>query len=423
MKLRPLIGRIRVVPDKSLTHRGVLLGALAKGETFLRDPNPGADCRATLSAVESLGAPVQIEPDGWRIRGSGSLREPEEVLDLGNSGTGLRLLAGLLAPRPFLSILTGDRSLRSRPMGRVIEPLRSMGARIDARQGARAPLAIRGGPLAGIDYLLPVASAQVKSALLLAGLALESGEVRVREPGPSRDHTERLLAWLGAPLRREPGAVTLSAGADLEARSWSVPGDVSAAAFYLVAAAITPGSRISIEGVGLNPTRTGGLDALRRMGARLTITPDPETGPEPTGTLRMESSELRPVHVVGSEAPRLIDEVPVLAVAAAFARGESHFEGMGELRVKESDRIASTCALLRAVGVEVEEQAEGFRVHGTGGAAGGLVETHDDHRIAMAALVAGCAASGEVRVDSSRMVGTSDPGFAERLEILRGGEA
>jgi 3-phosphoshikimate 1-carboxyvinyltransferase len=456
---RPLLGTVRVVPDKSITHRGVLLAALARGRSVVHDPNPGADCAATLRAVEALGVTV-CRPSGcWVIEADG-LHEPGDILDLGNSGTGLRLLAGVLAAHPFFAVLTGDRSLRSRPMERIIRPLEAMGAHIDAREGMRAPLAVRGAVPRGLDFENSTGSAQVKSAVLLAGLGLREGSVRVRERWPSRDHTERMLAWMGAPVHAsqvasgDPGVrtssgprsldrenhdppghgqdsrgqgngddfytVRLDAGAELVGREWRVPGDISAALFPLVAAAITPGSRVTVEGIGLNPTRTGALDVLQRMGARLEIRPDPDAGPEPTGSVTIEYGPLRAVEVGGGEVPRLIDEVPVLAVAAACADGVSHFAGVGELRVKESDRVRSTCFLLRALGVEVDEEPEGFFVHGGRGLHGGHVESHDDHRIAMSALVAGCAADGEVSVDSLAMVDTSDPGFLARLALLRG---
>lgn len=471
---RPLLGTVRVVPDKSITHRGVLLAALARGRSVVHDPNPGADCAATLRAVEALGVMVRREPACWILEGDG-LREPADVLDLGNSGTGLRLLAGVLAAHPFFAVLTGDRSLRSRPMERIIRPLSAMGAVIDSRAGMRAPLAVRGAVPRGLDFDNTTGSAQVKSAVLLAALGLREGRVRVYESRPSRDHTERMLAWMGAPVYTEevlgpgwelgasrvsegpgpqmagperqgsemrgperqgpeiqgpeihgagirgPGRIiTLQAGTGLTGREWRVPGDISAALFPLVAAAITPGSRVTVEGVGLNPTRTGALDVLQRMGARLEIHLDPEAGPEPTGSVTVEYGPLRAVEVGGTEVPRLIDEVPVLAVAAACAEGVSRFADVGELRVKESDRVRATCDLLRALGVETEEDPSGFRIHGGGGLRGGRVESHDDHRIAMSALVAGCAAEGDVSVDSLAMVDTSDPGFLARLAVLRG---
>jgi len=416
----PLRGTVRVVPDKSLTHRGVLLGALAEGRTVLEDPNPGADCRATLAAVRALGAGVsEAAPGRWTIDG-GRLAEPEDILDLGNSGTGLRLLAGLLAARPVFAVLTGDRSLRRRPMERIVRPLVAMGASIEAREGVRAPLAVRGGRLRGIDHESPVASAQVKSALLLAGLGLAHGRLRLREAARSRDHTERLFRWSGVALGEEDGWLVLPAGERPQPRSWRVPGDLSAAMFPLVAAAITPGSRVVVAGVGLNPTRTGGLEALRRMGARIAVSEDPIEGPEPVGTVTVEHGPLRPLEVGGAEVPRLIDEIPVLAVAAACADGTSAFRDVAELRVKESDRLHGVCDLLRALGVRVEEGTDYFLVHGAGRLAGARVAARDDHRIAMAALVAGCAAEGPVEVDSQEMIATSDPGFHGMLAHLKG---
>lgn len=422
---RALRGRVRVVPDKSMTHRGVLLAALAEGTTTLGDPNRGADCRATLDAVAALGVPARDEGISWRIEGGREkLRAATGPLDLGNSGTGLRLLAGLVAGLPFRTTLTGDPSLRSRPMARVLDPLRRMGARIEAAEGSRAPLTIEGGGLRGIEHDSPVASAQVKSCLLLAGLSLERGEVRLREPSPSRDHTERLLRRLGADLEKHDGTWILTAPNRLRARDWSVPGDLSAAAFFLVAASITPGSRIVIERVGINPTRTGALDALLRMGARIAISPDPGgDDPEPTASLEVTASPLRATTIAGAEIPRLIDEIPVLAVAAAVAEGTTHFRDAGELRVKESDRIRSTCGLLRALGVEVEEGPDSFSVRGRGWLDGGRVESRGDHRVTMAALVAGCASRAPVEVDSLAAIATSDPGFPARLESLKGGEA
>jgi len=295
-----------------------------------------------------------------------------------------------------------------------------MGARIDGRAGMRPPLVIQGGRLRGIDWTPEVASAQVKSAILLAGLFLEEGSVTVNEPAPSRDHTERLLEWLGAPLQRDAASVRLRAGSLLEARDWEVPGDISAAAFLLVGAAIAPESRVTVERVGINPSRAGALEVLRRMGVRCEVREEPVAGPEPVGSITAESSEIHPVEVGGEEIPRLIDEVPVLAVAAACARGTSRFRDVGDLRHKESDRIRSTCSMLRSLGVEVEEENDAFLVHGNGKLRGGFVAAQGDHRIAMSALVAGCAAEGEVEVDSLEMVATSDPGFAARLGRLRG---
>lgn len=418
----PLRGTVQVVSDKSLTHRGLLLGALARGRTTLSDPNRGEDCRSTLRAVEALGATVTQDAGRWVVDG-GTLREAEDVIDCGNAGTAIRLLAGLLAPLPFFSILTGDASLRRRPMERIARPLGAMGARIEGRSGLRAPLAIRGGELHGIDYESPVASAQVKSAVLLAGLGLRHGAVRLREPARSRDHTERLLRYCGVPVEQKEEWIELAAGVTVQPCAWRVPGDISAAAFLLVAACITPGSRVTVRGVGLNPTRTGALDALRRMGARITVEEAVEAGPEPAGDVTAQAGPLRPLVVEAAEVPRLIDEIPVLAVAAAMAEGESRFTGIAELRVKESDRIGATLEMLRALGIEAEGGQDFLVVRGRGRIAGGRVESRADHRIAMAAQVAGCAAETPVEVDSLAMVSTSDPDFAPRLARLQGGGA
>lgn len=419
-----LRGTIRVVPDKSLTHRGAIFAARSRGRTVLTRPNPGADCRATLRAVAALGATVVSEgDDSWIVESDGVLREPGDVLDLGNSGTGIRLLAGLVASVPGLTVLTGDASLRSRPMARIIEPLRNMGAKIEARAGGRAPLALVGAPLRGIVHRSPVASAQVKSCLLLAGLALGEGEIEVQEPERSRDHTERLLGFYGAALRLGPTSVTLSAPTvPFVARSWTVPGDISAAAFFLVAALLVPGSAVEIVEVGLNPTRTGAVDVLRRMGAALTVETT-ASEPEPIGSIAVRSSSLRGTVVRAEEMPRLVDEVPILAVAAAAAEGTTEFHGVGELRHKESDRVRTTLDLLRVLGVEAGEEGGVLTVQGRGPEtrfSGGVVAAHGDHRIAMSALVAGLVTTTELAVDSRSMIATSDPDFERTLTSLGG---
>lgn len=421
-----LRGRIEVVSDKSITHRGVLFGALSSGKTVLERPNPGADCRATLAAAATLGARVHEEPERWTIEGGTSLlREPEQVLDLGNSGTGMRLLTGLLAGIDGISVLTGDDSLRRRPMRRVIDPLALLGVRIDARQGGKAPLVVHGGSLRVAPQVIPVASAQVKSALLLAGTWFREGALELDEPVPSRDHTERLLQFLGATCERRGARIRLVAPVELSARSFRVPGDPSAAAFFAVAATIVPGSHIRIENVGTNPTRTGALAVLSRMGAKLSVHENTVlAGPEPMGTIEVESAELVGTEVHGSEIPTLVDEIPVLAVAAAMARGETVFHDIAELRVKESDRIRTTAEMLRALGAFVDEGPDWMRVVGTGSLHGGRVATERDHRIAMSARVASLVAEGSVEIDDVEMVATSDPGFFDTLAFLiRGGEA
>lgn len=417
--MKRLLGTTRVVADKSLTHRAYLLAALAEGESRIEGANDGEDCRATLRAIGRFGLEVTSDDACIRIDGGASRwRESEDVLDLGNSGTGMRLLAGVVASFPFLSILTGDASLRERPMARITAPLREMGARIEARNGDLAPLAIRGGDLRPIRHDSRVASAQVKSALLLAGLGLSGGEITIREPQKSRDHTERLLLWLGADIDATEREVTLRAASRLRPFEWRIPGDVSSAAFFVVAAALLAGSDLTIEDVGLNPTRTGALDVLLRMGADLTMSPSPQDGPEPVGTIRTRSSRLVATEVSAGEMPRLIDEAPILALAASQADGVTWFRGVSELRVKESDRLRSTCDLLRALGVSVIEERDAFAVSGPTRLRGASVDTVGDHRIAMTALVAGLAADGAVTPDSVAMIATSDPHFVERLEAL-----
>jgi 3-phosphoshikimate 1-carboxyvinyltransferase len=413
---------VRVVSDKSLTHRGTLLGALAAGSTVLERPNRGADCRATLRAVRALGARVEETPEAWIVHGGRDrLHEPDDVLDLGNAGTGIRLLCGVVAGLDGLSVLTGDASLRRRPMQRVIEPLLRMGGRIEARRGGYAPLAVRGGTLEPILWRSEAASAQIKSAVLLAGLFVDHGIVGVEEPAPSRDHTERLLEFLGVPVEREGGIVSLRGASSPVARSWRVPGDSSAAAFFVTAATLVEGSEIVIEEVGLNPTRTGALDVLGRMGARITRHPSRSAGPEPVGELKVEHARLRATVVEAPEVPGLIDEIPILAVAAALAEGTTEFRGVGELRLKESDRIASTAALLSALGVEVEVGLDWLAVHGVESLAGGSVRAQADHRIAMSALVAGLVTRAPVEVDDLRMIETSDPHFLSNLAALTTG--
>ncbi|MFN0090147.1 MAG: 3-phosphoshikimate 1-carboxyvinyltransferase [Acidimicrobiales bacterium] len=411
---RPLVGVLRMPGDKSVSHRALLLAALAEGVSTIRGLSDGDDVARTRRAVEALGAEVD-ELGGGAVRVSGGLlHEPDDVLDLGNSGTGIRLLAGLCAGQPFLSVLRGDASVHRRPMERITGPLRLMGARLDGRDGGRlAPLVIRGGSLHGIDYELPVASAQVKSAVLLAGLSAD-GETIVREPAPSRAHTEEMLVEFGADLEtdRDAGWVRLRPSA-LTPHDLDVPGDPSQAAFWLCAAAAIPGSDLSIEGLYLGPARAGFLDVLERMGAELHV--DREAG-----SVRVVGGRLRGVDVAAEEAPGLVDEVPALAVAAALAEGPTRFAGVGELRVKESDRVATVMAELGRLGARVSVQGDTLTVAGGAGLRGAACTSHGDHRIAMAAAVAGLGAVGETTVDDAGCVGTSYPGFARDLETVTG---
>ena len=429
---RALTGTLAVPGDKSISHRSVMFGGLAIGETRVRGVLTGEDVLRTADAFRALGADVVREEGGdWLIRGVGvgGLSAPADVLDMGNSGTGARLLLGILAGHGFTAFLTGDGSLRSRPMKRVITPLEQMGAQFVCSTGGRLPLAVTGRtePIP-IDYDLPVASAQVKSAVLLAGLSAR-GATSVIEHKPTRDHTERLLRHFGATVTVEPldgGSSRISVAGQPEltapATPIEVPCDPSSAAFPIVAALITEGSALTLPGIGLNATRTGLLVTLREMGADLKIGNERDAGGEPVGDITVRSSALSGIEVPPDRAPSMIDEYPVLAVAAACAEGTTVMRGVGELRVKESDRLAATAALLRANGVTVEEGEDWMAVTGMGGAVpgGGLVETHLDHRLGMSALVLGLAAKDAVRIDDGATIATSFPGF---VALMRGAGA
>ncbi len=424
---RRLRGELRVPGDKSISHRALMLNAIAEGEATVSNLGPGADCLSTLRCLRALGVTIETLGDGaLRVVGVGlqGLREPEDLLDAGNSGTAMRLLAGLLAGQPFLSILTGDSSLRSRPMRRVIEPLRRMGAQLWARRDdSLPPIAVRGGFLKGIEYNLPVASAQLKSALLLAGLCAE-GPTVLREPQPSRDHTERMLAAQGARISPAGGAITLTPGDPLTVLSVQVPGDISSAAFWLVAAAIHPDAEITVRDVGINPGRTGVLEVLRAMGADLEVVPRGERGGEPVADLVARSSHLRGAQVGGALIPRLIDEIPVLAVAAAFAEGETRFSDAAELRVKETDRVRAMSTELARLGADVQELSDGLVVRGGRSLRGDRCLSYGDHRMAMAMAVAGLVAQGETAIEGAEVAEVSYPGFWKDLECLsRGGQA
>ncbi|MFN6955597.1 MAG: 3-phosphoshikimate 1-carboxyvinyltransferase [Acetobacteraceae bacterium] len=428
----PLAGRLGVPGDKSISHRALMFGAIAVGTTEIAGLLEGEDVLRTAAAMRALGAEVErTGPGAWRVagRGVGGLVEPADVLDMGNSGTAARLLLGLLSGHPLFAVMTGDASLRRRPMKRVTDPLSATGAQFWTREGGRLPLAVRGAadPLP-IDYVLPVASAQVKSACLLAGLCAP-GTTRVVEREPTRDHTENMLRHFGATVAVEDTAegrvVTLEGQPELAAAPVLVPGDPSSAAFPIVAALLVPGSRVVVENVGLNPLRTGLFTTLREMGAALSIENARIAGGEPVGDLVAEHAELRGVEVPPGRAPSMIDEYPVLAVAAAAARGVTRMRGLAELRVKESDRLSATAALLAANGVRAGIEGDDLIVHGTGGAipGGGTVATHMDHRIAMSALVMGLAARAPVAVDDAAFIDTSFPGFAALMNGLAGGAA
>lgn len=408
-----LTGGIRVPGDKSISHRSVMLGALCEGTTHVNGFLEGADCVATIRAFRNMGVQVagpregRVVIDGVGLRG---LRPPAEALDLGNSGTSMRLLSGLLAGQSFDSVLVGDASLSKRPMGRVIEPLLSMGAKISATEQGTPPIAIRGGAaLRGIQYRLPMASAQVKSCLLLAGLYAD-GDTCVEEPAPTRDHTERMLESLGWPVQRSGARACLRGGGRLRARDFQVPADISSAAFFLVGASIAPGSDLLLEHVGMNPTRTGVVEILRLMGADIEILKPRVAASEPVADIRVRASRLRGVRVPEHLVPLAIDEFPALFIAASCAEGETIVTGAGELRVKESDRIQTMADGLNRLCIDARPTSDGIVIRG-GRPAGGTVDSCGDHRIAMAFAMAGLRATGAVRILDCGNVATSFPGF------------
>lgn len=420
----PLRGRVRAPGDKSISHRALILGALAHGRTEVAGLLEGEDVLATAAAMRLFGAEAErTGPGAWTVHGRGGFAEPDRVVDCGNAGTAVRLILGAAAGFPLAASFTGDDSLRGRPMNRVLAPLRLMGARALSRSGGRLPLTLEGGGLRGIEHAPPVASAQVKSAVLLAGLRAE-GATTVTEARPTRDHTERMLAAFGAEVaatdRPEGRAVRVAGGAALAGTRVAVPGDPSSAAFPLVAALVTPGSEVTVEGVLLNPLRAGLFDVLRAMGADLRVENRREEGGEIVGDLVARAGALRGVTAPPESASSMIDEYPILAVAAAFAEGPTVMRGIAELRVKESDRIALIAAALRGAGVEVEEAPDGLVVHGRGRppAGGVAVDTHGDHRIAMSGLVLGLGAERGTAVRDPRMIATSFPGFTDLMRGL-----
>lgn len=423
----PLAGSIRPPGDKSISHRAIMLGTLAVGETTVEGLLEGEDILATVAAMRAFGAAVSRSgPGAWRVNGVGvgGLLEPEGVVDYGNAGTGVRLALGIAGSHAFATTFTGDASLVKRPMARVLDPLRRMGVQAIARSGDRLPATVRGpGTLVPIEYRVPVPSAQVKSAVLLA--ALNSGGVTtVVEPVATRDHTERMMAAFGAAIEVETAGdgsrtIRLEGGRSLKPQAIVVPGDPSSAAFPLVAALIVPGSDVTIENVLLNPTRIGLIDTLVEMGGDIAVTGRRTVGGEEVGDLRVRASRLTGVTVPAARAPFMIDEYPVLAVAAAFAEGQTLMEGIGEMRVKESDRIASMVAGLRANGIAVEDSPDSMRVTGSARApGGGSVTTHLDHRIAMSFVVLGLAADKPVTIDDARPIATSFPEFRALMEGL-----
>ncbi len=424
----PLTGTIAVPGDKSITHRAIILSALAEGDSTIASYCRGEDCLNTMRAFQAMGIQIEERPEQLRVRGKGlwGLTEPAQPLDCGNSGTGIRLLAGLLAGQDFFTILTGDESIRRRPMGRVVKPLREMGAVIAGRKGGElAPLAITGSRLRGLAYASPVSSAQVKSSLLLAGLYAE-GTTRVSEPRKSRDHTERLFRYFGIPVQEQASAVSIEGR---PAVGWTgkplvVPGDLSAAAFFIVGATLVAGSDVTLTSVGINPTRAGLLDILTEMGANLQLLNQRDEAGEPVADIRVRSARLHGVRIGSERIPQTIDEFPILCVAAALAEGNTTITDAGELRVKESDRIATMTAELRKMGVAVEESSTGLLIQGLGSGTrnrlkGAACTSYGDHRVAMSMAIAGLNADGQTTIQDTDCIETSFPGFESKLlELL-----
>ena len=420
-----LEGELILPGDKSISHRAAILNSLASGEAEIVNFAPGKDCWSTVSCLKALGVKISKKPPldcpVLLVSGVGKngLKEPANVLDAGNSGTTMRLLGGLLSSQPFLSIITGDSSLRSRPMGRLTKPLRSMGAEIYGRErNSFAPLVIKGGKLHGIEFSLPVPSAQIKSAVLLAGLFAQ-GRTVIHQLLPSRDHTERLLESMGAELKIDDNSISLTPlRGPLTSISFRVPGDISSGAYFLVSGALHPNARVIVKDCGVNPTRTGIIDVLLAMGAKLKIENKRVEGGEPLADIVVESSDLRGIEIGGSIIPRLIDEIPVIAVAACAARGKTVIRDAAELRVKESDRIATVSKELSRLGARIELLPDGMVIHGGKSLVGVDVDTHFDHRLAMSLAVAGLVARGKTIINHARAVQISYPAFWRELHKL-----
>ncbi|UVT15504.1 MAG: 3-phosphoshikimate 1-carboxyvinyltransferase [Nitrospira sp.] len=429
---RPLRGTTTVPGDKSLTHRAIILTALAEGTSTVSGYCQGEDCLNTMRAFQALGIPIRQTPTELAVHGKGfwGLSEPNAPIDCGNSGTGIRLLTGLLSGQDFFSVLTGDESIRRRPMGRVVKPLREMGAVIGGRKGGElAPLAITGSGLRGIEYTSAVASAQIKSSLLLAGLFAQ-GKTRYREPSLSRDHTERMFQFFGIPLTREEGGLVLQGRPSIGWRGVqiTIPGDFSAAAFFIVGATIVQGSDIVIRNVGMNPTRTGLIEVMRKMGADIQVLGQREEAGEPVGDLRVRSAPLKGVTIGPDLIPKTIDEFPVLCVAAAVADGDTVISGAEELRVKESDRIATMSGELKAMGALIEERPDGMIIKGLGRSrengrlkAASNAQSHGDHRVAMSLAIGGLTAEQHMSIADTGCVDTSFPNFEGSLAQLLAG--
>jgi len=415
-----LQGEVAVPPDKSISHRAAILGALAEGRTTARPFLHSQDCLSTLSCLTSLGVDLNLTEDTLTVEGKGpqGWREPKAVLDAGNSGTTLRILTGALAGRPFESVISGDDSLRLRPMARIVEPLRRMGAEITGPEnGNKPPLTINGGNLHGVEHHMEVESAQVKSALLLAGIQAE-GKTRIIGGRSARDHTERMLLLMGADMEFEDEKAMIISRSRLQGRELDIPGDISSASFLITAAVLVKGSRLVLKGVGLNPTRAGFLSVLNSMGAMVMESSFSEKDNEPRGDLEVAGARLSGVELEGWRIPAMIDEVPLIAVIGCIARGSTVVRGAEELRVKESDRIAAICGELAKMGADIEELPDGFEVRGPVELRGAQVDSRGDHRIAMALAVAALCAQGETTISGWECVNISFPGFLETLHRL-----
>ncbi len=418
--LRPLRGNIHVPGDKSISHRAVMLGSVAKGVTTVENFLPGEDCLSTISCFEKMGVDIVRNSESVTVNGAGwdGLSEPSEILDVGNSGTTTRLLLGILAGLPFHACLIGDESISKRPMKRVSGPLREMGAKIDGREnGQFTPLSIRGGTLQGIDYISPVASAQVKSSILLAGLNT-GGKTTVTEPHQSRDHTERMLQAFGVSIEVEGNTISVTGGQQLTATSIYVPGDISSAAFFLVAGAIVPNSELVLKNVGINPSRTGIIDVLQRMGASISIHNRRERNFEPFADLHISTSNLNGIEIGGELIPRLIDEIPIIALLATQAKGTTIIKDAGELKVKETNRIDTVVNELSKLGANIIATEDGMVIKGNSSLMASTVHSHGDHRIGMMLSIASFIAKGEMSIQDSEAIAVSYPTFFEHIESL-----
>ncbi|MGG3469643.1 3-phosphoshikimate 1-carboxyvinyltransferase [Neobacillus pocheonensis] len=419
-KIDSLRGEITIPGDKSISHRSVMFGSISYGETKVTNFLPGEDCLSTISCFRKLGVTIKEEENELRIYGNGfeGLNEPNEVLDVGNSGTTIRLLMGILAGRPFFSSLVGDASIGKRPMTRVTVPLAEMGAVLDGRKnGSYTPISIRGGKLNPIHYKLPVASAQVKSALILAGLQAE-GITEIIEPSETRDHTERMIRKFGGVIQKENQVITVKGGQKLTAATIHVPGDISSAAFFLVAGAIIPGSEIILKNVGLNPTRTGIIEVLKKMGADLEIIQNDSDSFEPVGDLLIKFSKLKGTVIEGDLIPRLIDEIPIIALLATQAEGKTIIKNAEELKVKETNRIDTVVNELKKLGASIEATEDGMIIDGESKLHGGTVSSHGDHRIGMMLAIAALLSDDEVFLENSEAISVSYPNFFAHLNSL-----